>query len=87
MMEFVLLFASYFAIMNRKVESFEEDPYEVIRRLRSMVEEQKSQLEEYELVCDALTVEKGVAVREVAELKGKVDFLTSKIGQQQSQLK
>ncbi len=51
--------------MNRKpeIDSQLEDPYEVIRRLRAVVEEQKDQLEEYQFACDSLIFEKNAAVK------------------------
>lgn len=70
--------------MNRKAdfESPQEDPYEVIRRFRGAVQEQKDQLEEYEMACDLLAFEKNAAVQEANDLKKEVGYLSQRLEQE-----
>ena len=56
--------------MNRKTEvDYQEDPYEVIRRMRAALEDQRAQIEEYEIVCNSLAGEKNAALSEANEAK------------------
>lgn len=42
------------------------------------MEEQQKQLEEYQMVCDSVTFEKGVAVNEIANLKREIEYLSQR---------
>ena len=57
--------------MQRKQEE-EEDPYELIRRLRAVITTQKEKIEEDELIFNSLFHEKNAAVRETSELRQQV---------------
>jgi hypothetical protein len=55
--------------MNRKGEAEIDDPYELIRKLRSMIDSQRQTIEEYDIYCDSVISEKNAALQEGARLK------------------
>ena len=54
----------------------------MIRRLRTALEQQKSQIDQYQLICNSLTYEKNAAVHEASHLRKQVDSLSQKVEQQ-----
>jgi hypothetical protein len=46
-----------------------DDPYELIRRLRTTIDDHCQTIEQYRLLCDALIAEKNAAISEAARLR------------------
>lgn len=69
--------------MNRKGEvDINEDPYELIRKLRTVISSQKETIEEYEMMCEALEGEKSAAFNEIGQMRKQIEYLSKKIEQE-----
>ena len=71
--------------MQRKAE--DEDPYELIRRLRGVIQNQREAIEEYQLICDSLFHEKTAISKEASELRKQVSILTRQLESEKSKKK
>jgi regulator of replication initiation timing len=65
--------------MNRRGESDADDPYDLIRRLRTTIEAHAQTIDQYRLVCDSLVAEKNAALAEAARLRRENEHLTKKL--------